>query len=65
SYNWLQQSILINIFTTSYDFLIHQQTTSVVIEGCGSIDYASSLPEATFKTGDTRVLVYNSENVSP
>ena len=65
SYNWLQQSILINIFTTSYDFLIHQQTTSVIIEGCGSIDYVSSLPEATFKTGDTRVLVYNSENVSP
>jgi len=65
SYNWLQQSILINIFTTSYDFLIHQQTTSVVIESCGSIDYTSSLPEAMFKTGDTRVLVYNSENVSP
>ncbi len=65
SYNWLQQSILINIFTTSYDFLIHQQTTSVFIEGCGSIDYASSLPKATFKTGDTSVLVYNSENVSP
>jgi hypothetical protein len=65
SYNWLQQSILINIFTTSYDFLIHQQTTSVVIEGCGSIDYASSLPEAMIKTGDTRVLVYNSENVGP
>ncbi len=65
SYNWLQQSILINIFTTSFDFLIHQQTTSVIIEGCGSIDYTSSLPEAMFKTGDTRVLVYNSENVSP
>jgi len=65
SYNWLQQSILINIFTTNYDFLIHQQTTSVIIEGCGNIDYVSSLPKATFKTGDTRVLVYNSENVSP
>ena len=65
SYNWLQQSILINIFTTSYDFLIHQQTTSVIIEGCSNIDYASSLPEAMFKTAGTRVLVYNSENVSP
>jgi len=65
SYNWFQQSILINMFTTSYDFLIHQQTTSVIIEGCSNIDYASSLPEATFKTAGTRVLVYNSENVSP
>ena len=65
SYNWLQQSILINIFTTRYDFLIHQQTTNVIIEACGGIDYASSLPEAMFKTAGTRVLVYNSENVSP
>lgn len=65
SYNWLQQSILINIFTTSYEFLIHQQTTSVIIEGCSNIDYTSSLPEAMSKTAGTRVLVYNSENVSP
>jgi hypothetical protein len=65
SYNWLQLSILINIFSTSYDFLIHQQTTNVIIEGCSNIDYASSLPEAMFKTAGTRVLVYNSENVSP
>jgi len=65
SYNWFQQSILIDILTTSYDFLIHQQSTSVIIEGCSNIDYASSLPEAMFKTAGTRVLVYNSENVSP
>jgi len=65
SYNWLQQSILINIFTTSYDFLIHRQTTSVIIEGCTNIDYASSLPDAMLKNAGTRVLIYNSENVSP
>ncbi len=65
SYNWLQQSILINIFTTSYEFLIHQQITSVIIEGCSNIDYTSSLPEAMSKTTGTRVLVYNSESVSP
>ena len=65
SYNWLQQSFLINIFTSNYDFLIHQQSTKVIIEGCSSIDYSSSLPEALYTTGDTKVLVYNSENVSP
>ena len=65
SYNWLQQSFLINIFTSSYEFLIHQQTTKVIIEGCSSIDYVSSLPEAVLITSGTRVLVYNSENVSP
>ena len=65
SYNWLQQSISINLLMTNYDFLVHGQTTNVVIEGCGSIDYTSSPPEAIFKTVGTRTLVYSSENVSP
>ena len=65
SYNWLQQSISINLLMTNYDFLIHEQTTKVVIEGCGTIDYTSSPPEAIFKTGGTRILVYSSEMVSP
>jgi len=65
SYNWLQQSFLIDIFASNYEFLIHQQTTKVIIEGCSSIDYTSSLPEAVLMTGGTRVLVYTSENVSP
>ncbi len=65
SFNWLQQSISINLLMTNYDFLVHGQTTNVVIEGCGSIDYTSSPPEAIFKTVGTRVLVYSSENVSP
>jgi len=65
SYNWLQQSISINLLMTNYDFLIHEQTTKVVIEGCGTIDYTSSPPEAIFKTVGTRILVYSSEMVSP
>ena len=64
SHNWFQQSISINLLTTNYDFLIYKQTTKVVIEGCGSIDYTSSSPEAIYKAGGTRVLVYSSENVS-
>lgn len=65
SYNWLQQSISINLLTTNYAFLIHEQTTNLVIEGCGTIDYTSSQPEAIFTTVGTRILVYSSENVSP
>jgi len=64
SYNWFQQSISINLLTTNYDFLVYKQTTKVVIEGCGSIDYTSSSPEAIYKVGGTRVLVYSSELVS-
>ena len=65
SSNWLQQSILINLFTTKYDYLIHEQTTNVIIEGCGSVDYMSSLPVALHNTGNSKVLVYSIENVSP
>jgi hypothetical protein len=65
SYNWLQQSISINLLTTNFDFLIHEQTSNIVIEGCGTIDYTSSPPEAILKTVGTRVLVYSSENTSP
>ena len=64
SYNWFQQSISINLLTTNYDFLVYKQTTKVVIEGCGSIDYTSSSPEAIYNAGCTRVLVYSSDNVS-
>ena len=65
SYNWFQQSISINLLTTNYDFLVYKQTTKVVIEGCGTLDYVSSSPEAIYKAGGTKVLVYSSELVSP
>ena len=65
SSNWLQQSISVNLFTTKYEYLIYEQTTNVIIEGCGSVDYMSSLPEALRNSGNSKVLVYNIENVSP
>jgi len=65
SFNWLQQSFSINLLTTKYEFLIHEQTTNIIIEGCGRIDYMSSLPEALHSAGNSKVLVYSIENVSP
>ncbi|MHA1458629.1 MAG: hypothetical protein ACTSQR_03080 [Promethearchaeota archaeon] len=65
SFNWLQQSISINLLTTKYEYLIHEQNTNIVIEGCGSIDYISSLPEALHNSGNSKVLVFSTENVSP
>ncbi|MHA1242562.1 MAG: hypothetical protein ACTSQU_17515 [Promethearchaeota archaeon] len=64
SYNWLQQSLSINLLTTKYEYLIHEQNTNVIIEGCGGVDYMSSLPEAIHNSGNSKVLVYSSENVS-
>ncbi|TET00231.1 MAG: hypothetical protein E3J90_04190 [Promethearchaeota archaeon] len=65
SYNWLQQSISINLLTTKYEYLIYEQTINVIIEGCGNVDYMSSLPEALHNSGNSLVLVYSTENVSP
>ncbi|MHA1485851.1 MAG: hypothetical protein ACTSSC_01605, partial [Promethearchaeota archaeon] len=65
SYNWLQQSISINLLTTKFPYLIHEQNTNVIIVGCGSVDYMSSLPEALHNSGNSKVLVYSTENVSP
>ncbi len=65
SYNWLQQSISINLLTTKYEYLIHEQNTNVILEGCGGVDYMSSLPEALHNSGNSKVLVYSTENVSP
>ncbi len=65
SFNWLQQSISINLLTTKYEYLIYEQNTNVIIEGCGRIDYMSSLPEALHNSGNTKVLVFSLENVSP
>jgi len=65
SYNWLQQSISINLLTTKYEYLIYEQITNVIIEGCGSVDYMSSLPDALHNSGNSKVLVYSTENISP
>ena len=65
SFNWLQQSISINLLTTKYEYLIHEQTTNVIIEGCSRVDYMSSLPEALQNSGNSKVLVFSTENVSP
>jgi len=65
SFNWLQQSISINILTTKYEYLIYEQTTNVIIEGCSRVDYMSSLPEALHNSGNSKVLIFNTEIISP
>jgi len=65
SFNWFQQSISIDLLTTKYEYLIYEQKINVIIEGCGRIDYMSSLPEALHNSGNSKVLVFNIENVSP
>ncbi|GAG98949.1 unnamed protein product, partial [marine sediment metagenome] len=44
SSNWLQQSISINLLTTKFEYFIREQTTNLIVEGCGTVEYMSSLP---------------------
>ncbi|MBN1216650.1 MAG: hypothetical protein JXA99_14575 [Candidatus Lokiarchaeota archaeon] len=50
STNWLQQSIKMDIFLTKSDFLIREQTTRIIIDGCMSIDSISKSPLAIENT---------------
>ncbi len=63
--NWLQESLQIDLLTTKYDYLGKKQTTNILIEGCGKIDYISSPPVAIKQSGGSKIIVYSSDYVSP
>ncbi|MFX1588501.1 MAG: hypothetical protein ACFFC1_10120 [Promethearchaeota archaeon] len=64
SINWFQQSIQINLFTTSFEFLGKEQTIKVIIQGCNNLEYVSLPPDAIIDTGGSKILVYNFEFVA-
>lgn len=65
SMNWFQESFQIDLMITKYQFLAKAQTINIVIEGCGNLDYISSLPESITNSEGSKILIYNSNNVSP
>ncbi|MFX1496624.1 MAG: hypothetical protein ACFFBH_03770 [Promethearchaeota archaeon] len=65
SMNWFQESFQIDLMITKYPFLAKEQTINLVIEGCGNLDYISSLPETITNSQGSKILIYNSNNVSP
>ena len=65
SINWFQQSIQINLFTTTFECLGNEQTINVVIQGCNNLEYVSLPPDAIIDTGGSKTLVYNFEFVTP
>jgi len=65
STNGLEQSIQMNIFSTTHDYLVIDQTINIVIEGGSDIRFLSSLPVEVTDIGGSRVIVFTSENVSP
>ncbi len=64
SLNWFQESIQINLFTTTFECLGKEQTINVVIQGCNNLEYVSLPPDAIIDTGASKTLVYNFEFVT-
>ncbi len=65
SLNWFQESIQIDLLTTTYDYMGRDQTINVIIDGCYNVDSISEYPDAIKKTQGTTVLVYKSDFISP
>ena len=65
SINWFQESIKIDLFSTSFDYLGKHQTLNLVIDGCYSIDYISEPPEAIKKSQGSITLYFTSETIFP
>ncbi|TFF96828.1 MAG: hypothetical protein EU547_05930 [Promethearchaeota archaeon] len=64
SFNWLKQSIQIDIITTHSDFLVRDQITKIIIESCLSITDISNLPNEFDESLASSVLVYKSDYIS-
>ncbi|TFF87322.1 MAG: hypothetical protein EU550_03460, partial [Promethearchaeota archaeon] len=62
--NWMQQSLSINIFTTSLSYLIKEQQTNVFIEGGNNIEYINQEPAQISVSNDALKISYNFEDVT-
>jgi len=65
SINWFQESIEVNLYSTTYEYLGNQQSIKIIIDGCSSVDYITEDPEAIKRADGTTTLVYTSNTVSP
>ncbi len=65
SINWLQESVEIDLFTTTYDYLGKKQTITIIIDGCLKIDHITVPPEAIRKSQGMLSIEYTSDYVVP
>jgi hypothetical protein len=65
SLNWFEQSIKIDIYTTTHEFYVIEEVTQLIIEGCNNVERISINPFATENLRGSTILTYISENVSP
>jgi hypothetical protein len=65
SINWFQESINIDLFSTTYEYLGKELSVSVIIDGCLSVDDITEPPESINKAHGSITLFYTSEFVAP
>ncbi len=65
SMNWFQESIQLNLITTTHEYFIKNQIIKVFIQGCSTIDYISSPPDGIDQTSGSKIIMYTSEDISP
>ncbi|MFX1377872.1 MAG: hypothetical protein ACFFA4_02160 [Promethearchaeota archaeon] len=65
SINWFQESIEIELLTTTYDYLGKKQTITILIDGCFNIDHITDAPEAFKKSQGMVSLTFTSDYAVP
>jgi len=65
SLNWFQESFQLDIITTTYEFLTKDQTITLTIDGCFSLDSNTAAPDAIHKTQGLTKIIYELDYVSP
>ncbi|MHA1374728.1 MAG: hypothetical protein ACTSR7_10555 [Promethearchaeota archaeon] len=65
SMNWFQESIQLNLITTTHEFFVRNQIIKVFVEGCSTIDYISSPPDGIDQVSGSKIIMYSSEDISP
>lgn len=64
SINWLQESIEIDLYTTSFEYFGKDLTIKLVIDGCYSLDYITINPEAVKKSYGSMSLIFTADSIS-
>ena len=65
SLNWFEQSVKLDLLTTTHEFYVITENTKLIIEGCNSIEYISINPDAISQTRGSTILTYIHDQVSP
>jgi len=63
--NWLQQSVQIDLFNTVFEYLGNDQTITIIIEGCNSINSITEYPYSIKRSQGATILEYKADYVSP